>query len=126
MAFQQCSYKGQLREVVSGESDECWEYAEYGTPFCGKEGWQENRRVPVEAICFIEKSPANRVEPMKPLDAAMRMLKENWCVPRSCAAAVMKLYIDMSDRVRFYRVYCNMDPDAAKTVYESISEQGMK
>lgn len=98
----------------------------YGTPFCGKEGHQENRRVPVDAICFIEKSPANYVEQMKPLDAAMRLLKENWCVSRKDAMTLMKLYIDMSEQVKFRCVHCNMDPDAARVAYESISEQQVR
>ena len=98
----------------------------YGTPFCGKEGLQQNRRIPVYAVCFIEKSSANYVEQMKPLDASMRMLRENWCIPREHAMKVMKLYIDMSEQVKFYCIHCNMDPDAATTAYESISEQRVK
>ncbi len=93
----------------------------YGTPFCGKEGYQENRRVPMKAICFLNKSPVNKVEQIKPLEAAMQLLKENWCVRRSFATAVMKLYIDLSEQVRFYRINCNMEPDAAKSVYTAIN-----
>ena len=28
----------------------------YGTPWCGKEGWQTNTRVPLKALCFLEGS----------------------------------------------------------------------
>jgi len=93
----------------------------YGTPFCGKEGYNANQRVPIRAVCFIEKSPANYVDKIKPLDAAMRMLKDNRCIRKSFAMDVMKLYFDMSEQVMFYLVHCNKEPDAAKTVYESIS-----
>ena len=96
----------------------------YGTPFCGKEGEQENRRVPVRAICFIEKSPVNYVENMKPLDAARRMLRDNWCIrDKSNIMPLMKLYIDLAEQTKFYRVHCNMNPDSAKVAYEFISRK---
>ena len=37
----------------------------YGTPWCGKEGWQRNTSAPLSAICFLERSPENRIRRME-------------------------------------------------------------
>ena len=33
----------------------------YGTPWCGKEGYNINTKAPLAALCFIERSPENTI-----------------------------------------------------------------
>ena len=48
----------------------------WGTPWCGKEGWEENRSVPLDALCFIERSTVNFVEPVESADVASRLMTQ--------------------------------------------------
>ena len=36
----------------------------YGTPYCGKEGLNTNISVPLRAVCILERSEKNRIEPI--------------------------------------------------------------
>jgi len=92
----------------------------YGTPFCGKEGFNKNCRVPIKAICFLERSETNYVEKMNSLDAVLRMVKENFCLKRSGLSVAMKIYLSLAQQVQFYIIHCNMDPEAARTAYDGL------
>jgi len=92
----------------------------YGTPFCGKEGFSQNCKVPMKAICFLERSDQNYVERMNPLDAIMRLAKENWCLKRSLASKAMNIYLSLANQLKFYTVHCNMELEAAFAAYNEI------
>ncbi len=46
----------------------------FGTPFAGKEGLHANTRVPLSAICFLERGHENRMTPTPTTEAVSRML----------------------------------------------------
>ncbi len=41
----------------------------YGTPFCGKEGWQENASVPLRHLILLERGETDRVMPLSAEEA---------------------------------------------------------
>ena len=45
-------------------------FCAYGTPWCGKERWQENRSAPVAAVCFLERGEKDEALPMEKRAAA--------------------------------------------------------
>jgi len=48
----------------------------YGTPFAGELARAgENRSAPIEALFFLEKGPANRIEPLDATEAVRRLLR---------------------------------------------------
>lgn len=47
--------------------DDRW-YA-YGTPWCGKDGINQNRKVPLGAICFLKRGSENRIRPLTAAEA---------------------------------------------------------
>jgi len=93
----------------------------YGTPFCGKEGFNKNCKIPIKAICFLERSETNFVEEIGPIDSILQMRKDNFTIDRSAIGDVMRLYLDMASQVKFYRIHCNMDIDAPRVAYEAIA-----
>ena len=41
----------------------------YGTPWCGKDGINENRKAPLAGICFLKQAEENRIRRLKPVEA---------------------------------------------------------
>lgn len=93
----------------------------YGTPWCGKEGWSENRGVPLKAICYINQSPENELIRLSATEGFYRILRF------SCAYQnednidqMLLLYEKLAEKVPFYQMNCNMEPEAARISYEGM------
>ena len=54
--------------------DDCW-YA-YGTPWCGKDGINLNRKVPLAGICFLKQSDTNRIKRYNTTEALQNLLQQ--------------------------------------------------
>lgn len=48
----------------------------YGTPWSGKNGINENIRVPLAGICFLKKAPLNRIRRLDPREAVMHIVRQ--------------------------------------------------
>ena len=48
----------------------------YGTPWCGKNGINENRKVPLAGICFLKQSKENKIRVLPPKEAAINVLSQ--------------------------------------------------
>lgn len=94
----------------------------YGTPWCGKEGYNNNTSVPVKAIVVLERGLENSIEELKPIDALEILLAQchrpddNMGLKRA-----MDMCISMCNSVKFYKLSCNMDPSSAQVAYDGIS-----
>ena len=93
----------------------------YGTPWNGKHHLSTNAGAPLAAIVLLERDETNHVEPMSPADAYTMLLRHVYHFKSTGSAArVMDLETQLLTAVRFYRLGCNMDPDAARIAYEGI------
>ena len=54
--------------------DGCW-YA-YGTPWCGKDGINQNKKVPLGGICFLEQAGENHIRRLDATQAVQRLLPQ--------------------------------------------------
>lgn len=54
--------------------DGCW-YA-YGTPWCGKDGINQNKKVPLAGICFMKQSSHNRIVRLTRQQAVQKILPQ--------------------------------------------------
>ena len=94
----------------------------YGSPWCGKEGWNVNARVPLCALAFLERGE-NRVWRMETADAVEALLRHT-LMPSDGAA--MPAYLDVLDRfvkaVPIDRISCNMSPQAAVVAWEGMKK----
>ena len=92
-----------------------------GTPWDGKHRISTNCIVPLDAICILERGEKNEIEQISPKEALPMLLQQSH---RSADPAVvgrmMQVISKMSSRVRFYRLRCNMDPEAAQVAYNGI------
>lgn len=95
----------------------------YGTPFSGKTDWNVNKGVPLKAICALERGEENVIEPMNADEAAYRILNQT---VRPYEEERMVQMLDVLDKVILeipsYKLYCNMDPQAAHVSYEAMSK----
>ncbi len=95
----------------------------YGTPWCGKEGKNENRRVPLSAICFLEQAPENRMTPTQTADTVTRLLASTVLPPEPVLQDRMAALIGIITRqTPAYTLACRPDTAAAEVAYEFLSQ----
>ncbi|MCR5742956.1 MAG: hypothetical protein K6F92_04395 [Lachnospiraceae bacterium] len=93
----------------------------YGTPWCGKEGFNKNASVPVKAVCVLRRGITNHIEDIGEGEAFASIMPY---VFKPEGAGEMELTLDLIDRitgaVRLTRLSCNMDKEAADVAYEGM------
>ena len=95
----------------------------YGTPWDGKHHLSTNTSVPLTAICILERGEQNEITRIEP-GSVLPMLLQQCHRPRDprSLAQVLMLLDTMTKNVRFYRLRCNLDPDAARVAFEGMQE----
>ena len=95
-----------------------------GSPWNGKHGLGANVEVPLRAICLLERGDENVVHPISAKEAVFMLLQQS---NRPQDPLRMPRYLDLLDRlsqgVAFYRMACNMSPEAAMVAYETMSRK---
>jgi len=96
----------------------------YGTPWNGKHRLSTNTCVPLRAICLLERGEENSIYPISVKEALVTLLQQS---NRPADPAKMPKYLELLDLlaqgVRFYRLRCNMEPEAAQIAYQIMSEE---
>jgi len=94
----------------------------YGTPWNGKHRLGENIRVPLRALCILERGEDNRIREITAKEALPMLVQQS---NRPRRSQLTPRYLDMLDALArqtdFYRMECNMDPSAARLAYEVMS-----
>lgn len=94
-----------------------------GTPWNGKHRLGSNQSVPLRAICIIARDAENHIRKIQ-VEEAYPMLLQQTYRPSDMAAMVQTL--QLLDRikmdVRFYKLSCNKEIEAAKIAYEEMKE----
>ncbi len=93
----------------------------YGTPWCGKEGINQNISVPIEGICLLSRGSENIISRVKS-DEAIASLMEQTSRPKGAESMVELLDIieKLLGKVPIYRLFCNMEPEAADVSYKGM------
>ena len=93
----------------------------HGSPWNGKHRLGENISLPLRAICILERGETNEIHPITPAQALPMLMQQS---QRPQDRKKLPLYMDLIDqlssRVRFYRMRCNMDPQAARMSYDAM------
>ncbi|MBQ9085860.1 MAG: hypothetical protein IJY47_01600 [Clostridia bacterium] len=95
----------------------------YGTPWCGKEGFQTNTSVPMKAICFIERSETNQIRPIGPDEAVTRIFHQ--ILTPSDLETVNSLFPLLDQTLREIPCYvlgCNISEEAAQVAYHGMNK----
>lgn len=93
----------------------------YGTPWNGKHRLGNNIAVPLGAICILERNSKNEIIEITS-KAAYAMVMQQIYKPVGSQPMVKTLGLvdELLTKVRFYRLGCNMDIEAARVAYEGM------
>lgn len=93
-----------------------------GTPWDGKHRLSTNMIIPLTGICILERGEENSVTPICPQDALPMLLQQAY------RPGNMMKFLDLVDKLtdstKFYRLKCNMNPDAALVAYQGMTQKG--
>lgn len=95
----------------------------YGTPWCGKEGFQTNTAVPVVGLCFLERASKNAIRPIDASEAITRIFYQI-LTPSDLLAldAIVPLLDRTLTSIPCYVLQCNMSTEAAEVAYRGMCE----
>lgn len=48
----------------------------YGTPWCGKDGINQNKKVPLAGICFLQRGEENEIRSLPPIEATTKIISQ--------------------------------------------------
>jgi hypothetical protein len=93
----------------------------YGTPWNGKHRLGENVSAPLSAICILERGKENSISELNPSSEFPKILSQTY---RKNDADFMRktlsLLSKLLSKIRVFRLYCNMNPEAARVAYEGM------
>lgn len=94
----------------------------YGTPWCGKDGININRKVPVGGICFLRRGETNSIRRLTPLEATARIISQT--TRRFQTEERLDLLLSHVEKlvsmIPIYELYCLPDADAARLSSETM------
>ena len=94
----------------------------FGTPWSGKHALDTNTSVPVRAICILRRAEHNSIREITPYEALPMLLQQSYR-PTDQKELMQTLHLveRMSEQVGLYALSCNMDVEAARLAYETMS-----
>lgn len=93
----------------------------YGTPWDGKHHLSRNASAPLKAIVKMERDTVNHIEPLGKADAFQVLMKQAFCSRKPATMArILELEKKLPDRVAFYTMGCNMEPEAARVAWKGM------
>ena len=92
-----------------------------GTHWNGKHGLGCNKKVPLKAICILERAEQNTIVPVDSVEALPMLLQQSFRTGTPNGTVLLFDILDkLTKRVQLYRLGCNMDPQAAIVAYEGM------
>ena len=93
----------------------------FGTPFNGKHNLGNNIHAPLRAVCILRRGDANHIERITADEAYPSILRQTYRPHNPAMLAKTLTLLDrLKDSVSFYRLHCNMNPEAAKVSWEAM------
>lgn len=96
----------------------------YGTPWCGKEGWNRNTRARLKALCYIERAPENSIEKISTQQSATRLMQQI-LIPSDAKGAIktLELVDKMISDTQSWLLKCNISEEAARIAYNAMADK---
>ncbi len=95
----------------------------FGTPWCGKEGKNQNRKTPLSALCFLEQASENRMILADTAETVSRLLEATLLPPDPILQDKMASLVGYMTRMTpAYILACRPDTAAAELAYEFLSQ----
>ena len=86
----------------------------YGTPWCGKEGYNKNTSAKVSSLCFIERGSENSIRPMTVREILSKIFEQLY-IPKEKESGekVLALLDKFLSEIPTYNLTCNISDEAA-------------
>ena len=95
-----------------------------GTPWDGKHHLSNNCMVPLKAICILERGEQNNIISVTGKEALPMLLQQSYRPSNPLGLTQLLSIIDeLTKQVSFYRLKCNMEPEAAMVSYEGMQRK---
>ncbi len=97
----------------------------YGTPWCGKEGWNINTSVPLDGICLLKRGESNTIRPVGASESVTALFSQI-ILPEDPAAvaATLGLLDSLVREVPFYELHCTISEEAAHVARAGLMSKG--
>lgn len=95
----------------------------YGTPWCGKDGINQNKKVPIAGICFLKQAQENKMRRLSPSEAMQKIMAQTmW---RFKSVNYLDKVLDLVDKlvreIPVYELENRPEPEAARLSYETMN-----
>lgn len=92
----------------------------FGTPWCGKEGFNTNSSATIAGLISLERGLVNHISPTTFHEILPALIQQTY-IPKDADSAI-KVYhlLGELNHIPCYKLTCNMDVDAALVAYEGI------
>ncbi|MBQ3565726.1 MAG: hypothetical protein IJA12_00970 [Oscillospiraceae bacterium] len=96
----------------------------YGTPWCGREGLNQNKCIPLSAICLLKRDKKNHIHEISTTDGYAKILRQCYKTsdPNKVSGIISNLRRILS-LVDLYSLGCNREPSAAVVAYEGMKNK---
>lgn len=113
-------------EIINGDKPILWvtekETRVYGTPWAGKERWENNKGVPLKGVCFLQRGSLNEIQRITPSEAMPLLLRQvHYTSDPRMAGKILELLDKMFVTVPFYVMKCNISEDAVRCSFEAMT-----
>ena len=119
-------YLGEKVKIINGDKPilkvEEKEIYAYGTPWAGKEHWQENLGVPLKGICILQRGSYNRICCMHPAEILPQLMGQVYYSDKvAMAAKTMELLDRVIRNVPIYQMECDISKEAVRCSFECMT-----
>lgn len=100
----------------------------YGTPWCGKDGINQNIKVPLAGICFLKQAEHNKIQPLDTEEALKRILKQTTrsYSKKEHLLLVLENLDKLIRRIPIYELENRPELEAAQLSYETMYRAAME
>ena len=124
-------YLGDEVAIVNGDKPEISFDEEnvwmHGAPWCGKEGWQINKSVPLAGVCLLRRAEKNRIKEISAGEYLEFFMKQFYFDMKGDEfLTVLDLFDRMTKKVPFYLLECNISEEAARCSFEKMTGEQWK
>ena len=95
----------------------------YGTPWCGKEGYNLNTQTNLQAICFLERSQTNEIRTLS-RDEIIDRIFHQLIIPKDplLATKLLEMVDKLINKLPMYLLKCNISLEAVEIAYNKMNE----
>ena len=94
----------------------------YGSPWDGKHHLSRNASAPLKAIVWIYRSTVNHLEPIGKEDAYQLLIRQRYSRQNPVIVQrVLALQAALLETADFYKMYCNVEKEAAWLAWKGLN-----